>query len=498
MIHKWKNHTCHKRGIIAIDFIFNRFYFVLREVNFMKSNNLLQGFLIIFCAAAMVLAEEWITYDDTMPLEKVPSWTASDTISPKVAESFLKNDALDGEEVWDSSNEAKPIQKVNSTGLDRFYASLDRIKSRKGKTRIAYFGDSMIEGDLITQSLRNDLQELFGGQGVGFVPITSQTYGFRKTIRHRFSGDWKHYNFLTPNPTKHNFGISGELFLTSSPDTEAPGKTWVQYWGENTYPTTEEFNRIVLFYGRNTGGNTNDNYVTVTTPHGEETFNLDEDGVVNQLLISETPTDEVKFNFHIPSNLPVYGISFEDKNGVYVDNFSSRGNSGMNLIKIPSATLQAFDKNLKYDLVVLQFGLNVIMPGKTNYKFYERGMKRVVKHFQENMPNADILVVSVGDKSTSINGVRQTDPAVPLIVEAQRRVAEEMGTGFLNLYAGMGGRNSMVKWVNSDPALARKDYTHPNRLGAEAVANIVKEFLLKEYPAITWEGDELEGGMSWR
>ncbi|MEZ4850538.1 MAG: hypothetical protein R3B93_18380 [Bacteroidia bacterium] len=121
----------------------------------------------------------------------------------------------------------------------------------------------------------------------------------------------------------------------------------------------------------------------------------------------------MKFNFHIPSNLPVYGISFEDKNGVYVDNFSSRGNSGMNLIKIPSATLQAFDKNLKYDLVVLQFGLNVIMPGKTNYKFYERGMKRVVKHFQENMPNADILVVSVGDKSTSINGVRQTDPAVP-------------------------------------------------------------------------------------
>ncbi|MEZ4850537.1 MAG: hypothetical protein R3B93_18375 [Bacteroidia bacterium] len=55
-------------------------------------------------------------------------------------------------------------------------------KSRKGKTRIAYFGDSMIEGDLITQSLRNDLQELLGGQGVGFVPITSQTYGFRKTI----------------------------------------------------------------------------------------------------------------------------------------------------------------------------------------------------------------------------------------------------------------------------------------------------------------------------
>ena len=110
-------------------------------------------------------------------------------------------------------------------------------------------------------------------------------------------------------------------------------------------------------------------------------------------------------------------------------------------------------------------------------------MKRVVEHFKTHMPNTDILLVSVCDKSTKINGVLQTDPSVPLIVDAQQRVAEEMGIGFLNLYEEMGGRNSMIKWVKARPSLARSDYAHPNHRGAVKVSNIVKDFLLRNYEA---------------
>lgn len=452
------------------------------ESNRMRSNHLLQGFMILLISTGMVLTLQAIFGGKQMSLDDIPAWTAIDTVVPQMEELY-SNDSLEGEEKWDAV--AKSDQTVpGQSPLARFYTALDRAKDKTGKARIAYFGDSMIEGDLITQSLRNDLQQIFGGEGVGFVPIVSQTYGFRQSIKHRFSGDWKQYSFLTPNPTKHEFGISGELFLTEHQAAKMPGKTWVKYWGEDIYPTTQVFHKIRLFYGKQPSDNSSDNFVLVTINEKKDTFPLNEKKSVNEITIGDTQTNEIRLNFNIPEDLPVYGLSFEDSVGIFVDNFSSRGNSGMNLTKIPATTLQEFHEHLSYDLVVLQFGLNVIMSNKTDYKFYENGMKKVVQHFQENMPGVDILMVSVGDKSSMINGVRQTDPSIPLIVAAQRKVAEETGIAFLDLYSGMGGRNSMIKWVNSNPSLAQKDYTHPNRRGAVEVSNIVKEYLLSEYPSL--------------
>jgi hypothetical protein len=67
--------------------------------------------------------------------------------------------------------------------------------TKKGKIRIAYFGDSMIEGDLLTQTLRKLLQKEFGGYGVGFLPIHSKVAGFRQTASVQSSG-WETINFM--------------------------------------------------------------------------------------------------------------------------------------------------------------------------------------------------------------------------------------------------------------------------------------------------------------
>ena len=68
-----------------------------------------------------------------------------------------------------------------------------------------------------------------------------------------------------------------------------------------------------------------------------------------------------------------------------------------------------------------------------------------------------------------------------LLVEAQERIAQEMGVAFLNLYEEMGGANSMVKWVEQEPPLAHHDYTHANRRGAEKVSQLIGRFLFNEY-----------------
>ncbi len=362
--------------------------------------------------------------------------------------------------------------------LQHFFQALIRQEEEGGTVRIGYFGDSVIEGDLVTQSFRHDLQQQLGGRGVGFVPIKSQTYGFRKSIWHRFSGDWQDFNLLTPQAPRHDYGISGEYFITRR--AARSGRTWVRYKGADIYQNTQQFERVRLFYGQRKSRpkDTDDQYVVVTTDLFTDTLRLRDQALVNSILVSSSLTEEIKLDFKIPRDLPVYGLSFESQEGVFVDNFASRGNSGMNLIEIPEQTLAQFHQHLQYDLIVLQFGLNVISTHRKNFQHYEKGMERVVRHFQEHVPGADILLVGVSDKSTHYRGELQTDPSVPLIVSAQQRVAERTGVAFLNLYQSMGGRNSMIQWVKND--LARKDYTHPNRKGAERVGQIVQGYLLEE------------------
>ena len=374
-----------------------------------------------------------------------------------------------------------PVPYLGGEKMLRFLEALHKLeKSSDRKVRIAYFGDSFIEGDLVTQSLRNDLQERFGGEGVGFVPITSPAAGFRKTIRQTASKDWQRHSFLKDNPTQYDFGISGELFLGPDNTSQNESSLWVRYEGQETYPKTRNFRRVKLFYGKPETPATH-HYMVRTMGNQSDTLRLEPGGPVNQVLLAQGKTEEIRLDFAVNEQLPIYGLSFESTQGLHLDNFASRGNSGMSLVNLTPTVLQRFNRHFNYDLVVLHYGLNVISQGRTSYASYEKGMKRVIEHLKENLPGADILLISVSDKSFKIDGEMKTDPCVPLLVESQKRIASETGVAFLNLYEKMGGANSMVKWVEQEPALAHHDYTHPNRRGAEKVSQIIGSFLMREY-----------------
>jgi hypothetical protein len=89
-------------------------------------------------------------------------------------------------------------------------------------TRMAFFGDSFIDGDIFTAEIRKLLQEHFGGAGVGFVPIASETSGFRQTIRHSFSGI-ESFNIIQNNLAS-GYAAGGYFF-------KATGKSNVTYSG---------------------------------------------------------------------------------------------------------------------------------------------------------------------------------------------------------------------------------------------------------------------------
>ena len=375
--------------------------------------------------------------------------------------------------------------RTDSLGiLGNFFSALMKTEKDKTITRIAYFGDSMIEGDLITQTLREGLQRIFGGKGVGFVPVYSKTGGDKMTIHQQNSTNWKLYSYID-HVGRRNFGLTGFVFNPNilnkkNPiDTVKSTQSWVEFTAAlNNITKTVEFDNARLFYGKGSAKNSVYTYFNKMSSQ----YPLSDKDAVNELTLNfEKPVRKIRFNFETDTLVDIFGFSFDGKSGVYLDNFGVRSNNGLPNLSIPESVLRGLNDKLNYNLVVIQYGLNVTTPDMRNFDWYKDAMVKVVKHFQKCMPNADILIVSVGDRSSKQGNEMKTMPCIPYLVEAQRKIAKETHCAFLNLFQNMGGSNAMVSWVEMDPALGNKDYTHVSPKGAEKLGVLLKDKLLNEY-----------------
>lgn len=357
--------------------------------------------------------------------------------------------------------------------LVSFYEKLYQLeKNPQAKVRIAYYGDSMTDGDLIVQDVRTNYQERFGGNGVGFVSITSESAASRGSVKSVYSKNWKTQSYLNVKRPTSPFGVNGHVFFAN----DKTNPTWVQYEaGTNKYATT--LDNPVLFYGKSSKRG-NVNFII-----GKDTLrkNLVPSNLVNSLKVTSGSIKEFKANFVHADSIPIYGFNFDNGSGVHVDNFSQRGNSGLPISMFDADVMRAFNKNLKYDLVVLHYGTNVLNYGTKNYYWYEKGMKKAVNKIRESFPGVSILIVSTADKSTKYDLEMKTDSAVVPLMKAQKRYALESESGFVNLYTLMGGDGSMVKWADETPTRANKDYTHFNQRGAKAIGRLLYDQLNKGY-----------------
>ena len=99
-------------------------------------------------------------------------------------------------------------------GMYYFYQQLARARQLGRPVRIAYYGDSFIEGDIFSQDLRELLQDQFGGNGVGWVDCASQVHGFRQSVVHSFSGITE-YEIVKRPFSNANQGIAQRYFTAS-------------------------------------------------------------------------------------------------------------------------------------------------------------------------------------------------------------------------------------------------------------------------------------------
>lgn len=174
-----------------------------------------------------------------------------------------------------------------------------------------------------------------------------------------------------------------------------------------------------------------------------------------------------------------YGVSMDDVMGIGLDNFSLRGASGLSLRRIPLETLRDFDRCRHYDLIVLQYGLNVATERGRNYDHYAAGLREAIEHLKKAFPEAGLLIVGVGDRDyRTEEGELRTMPGIKNLVRYQQNLAADCGIAFWNLFEAMGGDLSMAKLVEAKPAKANLDYTHINFRGGKYLAGLLYEALV--------------------
>ncbi|HEY3388511.1 MAG TPA: hypothetical protein VGK38_02995, partial [Prolixibacteraceae bacterium] len=353
--------------------------------------------------------------------------------------------------------------------LQQFFKELGSIKRGEGKGRVAFFGDSFIEGDIFCSDVRNSLQDLFGGNGVGFVPITSEVAQFRITVGHTFTGFQSH-SLVKKDSLNEPYGAGGYCFTAGADNN-------VTYSTNPKYKHLDLFHEIRLFY--NSPENTTFNY-SLNNSGILETKIVASDRL-QQKVFNDVNATTASFIFPVSDAIKLYGVSFEDTSGIYVDNFGLRGNSGLGLSRISESMNRQFNQLQNYQLIILQYGLNVIAPDTKDLGWYVNPMIEIVQRMKRCYPDAAILLMSVSDRSTKVDGEYRTMESVPLMVEAQREIARQSQVAFYNLFEAMGGENSMVAFVENNPPLANKDYTHLNFQGGRRVAAIFVKSLINEY-----------------
>ena len=185
----------------------------------MNKNHLGSSFLFVFAIALFFTLLSTVDYDRfSVPFSFKPINFLSDILSDKESETdvlLTENQAPENNIPTDSiankNNSCPPGVKCienfsgNQFPLERFFDKLNAAKRGETQVRIAWYGDSFTDADLLVSDLRDTLQSIYGGNGVGFVPITHEAAAFRKTIKHSFGG-WKPSSIIT-NPKSNFLGV---------------------------------------------------------------------------------------------------------------------------------------------------------------------------------------------------------------------------------------------------------------------------------------------------
>ncbi len=344
--------------------------------------------------------------------------------------------------------------------LPAFKAALTQSQSRL--VRIAFLGDSFIEGDIYTQDFRNMLQDRFGGSGVGYMAMHTDFPGFRKSVRQRDSG-WKYRDV-------REMGNSDTIRTLSGAYTIVDGSAKASFDATDHMSHAAMWERSSFSFISPDSGS-----VTLTTDTGTNTYEIVGSSDV-QFLSVDGATKSFKISTNI-SGLVSLGAYLDGATGVQVDCMSIRGNAGIAYRKTNISLCAQQRRWTDYDLIILEFGINALTLEQKNYASYALAMVQSINRIKQAYPNADILLLGISDRGYKDGTTYCSLPTCQAMVNAQRDATVRTGIHFWDTRAAMGGVNSIVDWRKRN--LVNADYIHLNYNGGAEMASLLYNSLMK-------------------
>ena len=406
-------------------------------------------------------------------------------------EGIFEEQPTGGEELLEQTGPLPPLEELPSTDysdilpadslitrlelftegeMNAWNKLYEKLLWNKEQVRIAFMGDSFVEGDILTADLRELLQDTFHGGGVGYAPVASPFTGFRQTIKTTSKG-WTPYNIMqrksTPEPYASDFFLSGWVAKAS-----AGASTRWDMTDKRRHLSDVERARL-LFIARQRveiGLKLND---------GEErVFFFDGNDVVRQIVVEQEQIRSLEMTILSGAeSLTAIGAEFDSKSGVAVDNLSIRSNNGQAMFWSNPSINSQINTMRPYDLVILQYGLNIMSADRHNYSLYGEQVEKMISYVESCFPGAAVLVMGVSDRSQKgEDGIKPMESAKSL-TQSQRQAAQNRGTAFWDTYSAMQRMGGMTEFVNN--GWAGKDYTHINYAGGARIARELYYAILK-------------------
>lgn len=363
----------------------------------------------------------------------------------------------------DSKNSGS-IKHFSDFSAGNFNLFREKLQKKESPLRIAYFGDSIIEGDILTCDLRKALQSKIGGKGLGYIPIISPVSMFRDGIRTQNSDNWVYRTFMNRGKTQI-FGLDGSVAILPGNKTG-----WVDIVLTNRSAVTDE---IGLFYRLNDG----ECQVEVIFDNGTNSkYQLEQTDSVNCMILKINSISKFRLKFITTDTLEAFGITMDTEEGIHVDNLALRGHNGLLLKYFNPAIMAKFSALRSYDLIILHYGVNVLSDSVNEYSWYGKALSGTVQEVRKYFPDTPILIVSAPDRAIKKGSIFTSHKGVAQLVQAQKYCANKSATAFFNLYEAMGGENSMIQWVKNKWAAA--DYIHFSFSGGKRIARMLTDVLL--------------------
>lgn len=418
---------------------------------------------------------------------------------------MLEGSVMDSLEFFKSFNDTSNCRIIFPNGdwtyLDGVFAEFESAGEEGRICRVMHHGDSQIEMDRISGVLREKLQDMFGGSGPGMIPaqqriatVSVAQYASGAIGQYRISAD-----SLAHSSPHNRYGVMTYYSRCNGSATIGFRRTEHRH----AQPKAADFDKVSMLLG-NVGKGFR---VTLKCDTLEERTATFEEGCDTLTMLSwHLPRPVGKGTIRMEGSAEIYAVTLDGGAGVTVDNNAMRGCDGIFFTLIDSLQMSRSLELLDTRLILLQFGGNAVPVLYTDERIssYAQSIRRQIRYFRHAAPQAGIIFIGPADMCRSDEeGHLRTWPKLEAIVDSLKCAVLEEGGAYWDLHDVMGGKGSIVRWVQHNPQYAGPDYIHFTQKGADIVGEMLfsairtnYEFyrLRQELPQQTVEDFMMSGG----